>query len=55
MGFAISSTYPGGETMTIVTLGVDFAQNIFALHGVNAEVKVELQRPAVRRKNGDGD
>lgn len=35
--------------MTIVTLGIDLAKNIFALHGVNADGKVELQRPAVRR------
>lgn len=35
--------------MEIVTLGIDLAKNIFALHGVNADGKVELQRPAVRR------
>ena len=35
--------------MTIVTLGIDLAKNIFALHGVTADGKVELQRPAVRR------
>lgn len=35
--------------MEIVTLGIDLAKNIFALHGVNAAGNVVLQRPAVKR------
>lgn len=35
--------------MSIVTLGIDLAKNVFALHGVNATGQIELQRPAVRR------
>ena len=35
--------------MTIVTLGIDLAKNIFALHGIDAAGKVVLQRPAVKR------
>lgn len=35
--------------MGIVTLGIDLAKNIFALHGVSADGKVVLQRPAVKR------
>lgn len=35
--------------MEIVTLGIDLAKNIFALHGVDAAGKVVLQRPAVER------
>ena len=35
--------------MTIVTLGIDLAKNVFAIHGVNSEGKPELQRPTVRR------
>jgi transposase len=35
--------------MAIVTLGIDLAKNVFALHGVDATGKVALQRPAVSR------
>lgn len=35
--------------MSIVALGIDLANNIFALHGVDEDGKVVLQRPAVRR------
>ncbi len=35
--------------MDIVTLGIDLAKNIFALHGVDSDGKVVLQRPAVKR------
>ncbi len=35
--------------MEIVTLGIDLAKNIFALHGIDATGKVALQRPAVKR------
>ena len=35
--------------MEIVTLGIDLAKNVFALHGVDAAGKVALQRPAVKR------
>ena len=49
MGFANSSTNKGGEIMEIVTLGIDRAKNIFALHGVGSDGKAVLQRPAVKR------
>lgn len=35
--------------MAIVTLGIDLAKNVFALHGVDATGKVTLQRPSVPR------
>ena len=35
--------------MSIVSLGIDLAKNVFAMHGVNAAGQVELQRPTVRR------
>jgi transposase len=35
--------------MRIVTLGIDLAKNIFALHGVDDAGKVVLQRPGVKR------
>lgn len=35
--------------MTIVTIGIDLAKNIFAVHGVNAAGKPELIRSDVKR------
>ena len=35
--------------MTIVTVGIDLAKNVFAVHGVNAAGKPALVRPDVRR------
>jgi len=35
--------------MAIVTLGIDLAKNVFALHGVDATGKTVLQRPSVPR------
>lgn len=35
--------------MTILTVGIDLAKNVFAVHGVNAAGKAELVRPAVPR------
>lgn len=35
--------------MTIVTLGIDLAKNVFALHGVDATGRVVVQRPSVAR------
>lgn len=35
--------------MAIVTLGIDLAKNVFALHGVDATGRVVLQRPSVAR------
>ena len=35
--------------MVIVTLGIDLAKNVFALHGVDAAGKAALVRPAVSR------
>jgi transposase len=33
--------------MAIVTLGIDLAKNVFALHGVDASGKPVLVRPSV--------
>jgi hypothetical protein len=33
--------------MAIVTVGVDFAKNVFALHGVNETAQIELRRLSV--------
>jgi transposase len=35
--------------MTILTVGIDLAKNVFAVHGVNEAGKAELVRPAVLR------
>ena len=35
--------------MTILTVGIDLAKNVFALHGVNEAGRAELVRPAVPR------
>lgn len=35
--------------MTIVTVGIDLAKNVFAVHGVNEAGKAELVRPDVKR------
>lgn len=36
--------------MTIVTIGIDLAKNIFAVHGISSEGKAELVRPSVKRE-----
>jgi hypothetical protein len=38
-----------GEIMTIVTLGIDPAKSVFAVHGVDATGKAVLVRPEVPR------
>ena len=38
-----------GEVMTIVTIGIDLAKNVFAVHGVNEAGKSALVRPSVPR------
>ena len=35
--------------MTIVTVGIDLAKNVFAVHGVGDSCKPELVRPEVPR------
>jgi hypothetical protein len=35
--------------MTIVFVGIDLAKNVFAVHGVNPAVQLELVRPNVPR------
>ena len=35
--------------MSIVTVGIDLAKNVFALHGVDATGKPALERPSVNR------
>jgi transposase len=38
-----------GEIMTIVTVGIDLAKNVFAVHGVDATGKPVLLKPSVPR------
>ena len=50
MGSAsFSSTQLGGEIMTIVTVGIDLAKNVFAVHRVDEAGKQDLVRPEVPR------
>jgi len=35
--------------MSIITIGIDLAKNIFAVHGVNEQGKAELVKPKVQR------
>ena len=35
--------------MTIITIGIDLAKNIFAVHGVNENGRAELVKPKVSR------
>ena len=35
--------------MTIITIGIDLAKNIFAVHGVNESGHAELVKPRVSR------
>jgi hypothetical protein len=52
MGSAIShqlTRFVEGEVMTIVTIGIDLAKNVFAVHGVDATGKPALVRPSVAR------
>ena len=35
--------------MTILTVGIDLAKNVFAVHGVNQAGRPELVKPAVAR------
>ena len=37
------------EVMSIITIGIDLAKNIFAVHGVNESGKAELVKPKVPR------
>lgn len=37
--------------MTIVTVGIDLAKNVFAVHGVNEHGKADLIKPTVARKD----
>ena len=51
MGSAIShqlTRFVGGEVMSIVTIGIDLAKKVFAVHGVDATGQPMLVRPDVR-------
>jgi transposase len=41
--------YPEESPMTIATVGIDLAKNVFAVHAVGKNGVVELRRPEVRR------
>jgi hypothetical protein len=43
------STHLEGEIMAIVTVGVDLAKNVFAVHGVDESGKAVLMRPSTSR------
>jgi hypothetical protein len=43
------STYSRGEIMAIVTVGIDVAKNVFAVHSVDESGKPVLVRPEVPR------
>jgi transposase len=45
----LSSTHLRGEIMAIVTVGIDLAKNVFAVHGVDEAGKPALVRPEVPR------
>src|ERR1700750_2223441 len=38
-----------GKSMSIITVGIDLAKNVFAVHGVNELGKAELVKPRVPR------
>jgi transposase len=44
-----SSTDLEGEIMAIVTVGIDLAKNVIAVHGVDESGKAVLIRPSVKR------
>jgi hypothetical protein len=44
-----SSTHLEGEIKTIVTVGIDLAKNVFAVHGVDEPGNPMLVRPEVTR------
>jgi hypothetical protein len=35
--------------MSIITIGIDLAKNIFAVHGINESGKAELVKPRIAR------
>jgi hypothetical protein len=52
MGSSISHQFTRfwkGKSMAIVTVGIDLAKNVFAVHGVNATGQPALVRPSVPR------
>ena len=46
----IINASPESTMNTIVTIGIDLAKNVFAIHGVNSSGKPILVRPSVRRE-----
>lgn len=40
-----------GKSVAIVTVGIDLAKNVFAVHGLNEAGKPDLLRPSVLRKS----
>ena len=45
----LSLTHLEGETKDIITIGIDLAKNVFAVHGVDKTRKPVLVRPAAKR------
>ncbi len=45
----LSSTHSEGEVIAILTVGIDLANNVFALHGVSEAGKPESLQPRVQR------
>ena len=44
-----SSIHPEGELMAIITIGLDLAKHVFAVHGVDEFGEPALARPGVKR------
>jgi len=49
MEFAHSINTTKGESMNIITVGIDLAKNVFAVHGVDDNGKPALVKPKVSR------
>ena len=50
MGLRFSSIHSKGKAMRIITVGIDLAKNVFAVHGVSDTGKAVLVKPKVARE-----
>ena len=49
MEIAVFINHQEGKVMNIITIGIDLAKNIFAVHGVDENGKAGLVKPKVPR------
>ena len=49
MEFPLINPRRKGKSMRIITVGIDLAKNVFAVHGANETGKAELVKPRVSR------